>query len=274
MALIILEGLDRTGKSTIANFFKDKEGYEIIHMSAPQKGTSSDDYLNQMMEIISQAASKNIILDRSHYGELVWPQIFGRKPLLDEDMIDSLIEIENAVETRRVMMHDTDVEAHWQRCVENKEPITKAQFLRAKSLYSSMAHKYNFEVLSLPEFYGQSQADFNRANSPKKEPAPLVKSEPIAAKEQAIVKPTVNVASEIRSKLETANAINEILSKRIIKQKGTLFDQIEKDIHQFLSTKLSELLGTNKQETKISFTEDEINFYKAMYTKAIKKGDK
>ena len=40
---IILEGLDRTGKSSVADYYR-QQGYEVVHMSAPDKKYSQSGY--------------------------------------------------------------------------------------------------------------------------------------------------------------------------------------------------------------------------------------
>ena len=52
MALIILEGLDRTGKSSVAHMF-EQNGYELIHISAPPKGTSPDEYIGEWVDLLT-----------------------------------------------------------------------------------------------------------------------------------------------------------------------------------------------------------------------------
>ena len=72
-------------------------------------------------------------------------------------------------------------------------------------------------------------------------------------------------------KLEVANAINEILSKRILKSKGTVHDDIENEMRHFLNSKLGRLLG-GATTSELSLTQDEIKFYKTMYKRANDKG--
>lgn len=290
MALIILEGLDRTGKSSVAKHFQDKDGYELIHLSAPKVGTTNDEYLQDMVDLITSAASKNIVLDRSHYGELIWPGVYGRKALLSEDDFEVLRELEESVGIRRVLMHDPNVEAHWQRCVANKEPLTKAQFLRARSLYSAMGHKWGFETLTLPEFTGKKPEELNGSSNSTEDESVKTQGSEGTSSEQVVrdldgsknnqtqpsrsVHGQINatVGSAVTKQLEAANAINEVLSKKIIKQKGDYFDKIENDIRNFLTDKLANLLGTN--QAQVSLSPEEIKFYKAMYKRAIEKENK
>ena len=94
MAWIILEGLDRTGKSTVAELYK-RQGYEVVHMSAPNKkftqpGYTGPSYLDEMIDIYMKYSHKDVCFDRSPYGETVWPFVYGRKAQLSEEEIESL----------------------------------------------------------------------------------------------------------------------------------------------------------------------------------------
>ena len=270
MSLIIIEGLDRTGKSSVAKYFEQK-GYEYVHMSAP-KDKSSDQYLGEMVDLLSSAASKNLVLDRSHYGELVWPQVYNRTSLLGEEEITILREIEDQVGVKRILMHDPQVDAHWKRCVDNNEPLTKPQFVKARSLYSSMAHKYGFELVTLPAFY----KEFPDAAEVISIADPLANSSEANANSNGSNAVTPDVGPKVNAsgftaeqiKLQRANAINELLSKRILKQKGDAFDTLENELRAFLNSKLGQLLGGSTEQ---QFTKEEISFYKTMYKQAMQK---
>ena len=241
MSLIVIEGLDRTGKSSVAAHYEAK-GFEVIHQSAPAKGLSADIFLEEQMQLISSAASKNIVLDRSFWGEIIWPQIYNRESLLSEENLEVLRELEESVGTTRILMYDPNVEAHWKRCVDNKEPLTKPQFILARKLYSELAQKYSFERKTLRNF-------------PE---IPMIQEEPKVTNEPAAVAPVIKLTNE-QMKLETANALNEILSKRIIKQKGSLYDKIEINLRTFLNTELGKILGTKIENISSSqFSSEEV----------------
>lgn len=275
MALVLLEGLDRTGKSTVAAYFETL-GFEKIHMSAPPKGTTPDQYMQEMVDLLQTAATRDIVLDRTHYGELVWPQIYGRKPLLDEEMIDALREIEDSVGVQRIWMTDDDLKAHWQRCIDNKEPLDKAQFTRARGLYSSMAQKYGFEKVTLQTFIKQfpdAQAIVDQQNANNLETKTLQVTNGVTTEVELPATPVSSTSAKYpgktpqQHKLEVANAINDIMSKRILKTKGLVYDDIENELRHFLNTKLGKLLGGEVNE--LSLTPEEIKFYKAMYKRAM-----
>lgn len=252
MALIILEGLDRTGKSSVANMFEN-QGFEIIHMSAPPKGTSSDEYMGIMVDLLTSLQGRNVVLDRSHYGELVWPKVYDRTPLLTDEDMEALREIENTMEVVRILMHDPNSDAHWQRCVDNKEPLTKVQFVKARSLYSSMADKYGFERKTLKDFPDAEQPlPADKATSD----VPLGKHEGVAAVPAADTTSTSKTKEQL--KLERANVINEVLGKRIIKGKGPMYDEVERSVRHFLNGELGKILGTSSNMPGFSNEEVEL----------------
>lgn len=280
MSLVILEGLDRTGKSTIADYFETL-GFEKLHMSAPPKGTTSDQYLQDIVELVSSAANKDMVLDRSHYGELVWPQVYGRKALLDDEAIEMIREIEQSVGVQRLWLTDDDLKGHWQRCVDNKEPLDKAQFTRARGLFSSMAQQYGFEKVTLQTFLKQFP-DAQSIVDAQKATALETKTYQVTGSGDQQVTTEVDTTKVVSStvakypgkspeqhKLEVANAINNILAKPILKSKAAVYIDLENEVRNFLTTKLGKLLG-GQQET--SLTNEEVKFYKEMYKRAMTKG--
>lgn len=281
MALVLLEGLDRTGKSTVAAYFATL-GFEVIHLSAPAKGTTSDQYLQDMIDIVSSASNRDIVLDRTHYGELVWPQIYGRKALLTDEDIEAIREVESSVGVQRLWMTDDDLKAHWQRCVDNKEPLDKAQFTRARGLYSSMAAKYGFEKVTLQTFlkeFPDAQKIVDEQNAGNLAAKTMTVTATVTSSGQEVDSSTTISTTHTKyptgktpeqHKLEVANAINEILSKRILKGKGQIQDDLENEIRLFLNNKLGKLLG-GSSTNELSLTQEEIKFYKAMYKRAQEK---
>lgn len=265
MALIVCEGLDRTGKTTVARYFESL-GYRNIHMSAPGKNQTADSYFQDMVDIVTMAATQDIFLDRSYYGELIWPSIYGRKSLLSDEDVTYLRELEQSADTKHILMYDTEVEAHWKRCLEENEPLNKVQFTRARALYSQMASKYDFEMITLPQFlkeypdavkFNDSKLNLNKDNTSS------IKDEASQLQDAVLLKTPEQL------KLEKANAINEILSKRLLKLKGQIYDDLENEIRGFLNSKLSQLLGGTPDKTELRLSHDEIKFYKAMYARAL-----
>ena len=72
MNSIILEGCDGVGKTTIAKLLADIYGMDICHCTA-EDPADYDFYRNT-------ARKKNVIWDRHTIGELIYPEVFNRKP--------------------------------------------------------------------------------------------------------------------------------------------------------------------------------------------------
>lgn len=261
MSLIIIEGLDRTGKSTVAGFF-ESQGYTVVHLGPPKSDISPEEYKAQIIELLLSSRDEpvGLVLDRSHYGELVWPYVYNREPKLSKEDIISIREIEKGLNVQRILMHDTDIIALWNRCVENNEPLNKSQFNLARKLFYSMADEFNFTKKTLKDFINQTDN----------------KSKPVKT-EEALVKTNNNTERIINKtpqqiKLERANAINHILSKRIIKQTGEHYDFIEDKIRHFLNSMLDSLFSSNNDAAGLeSLSQEEIKFYKALYKKIVNK---
>lgn len=83
--LIILEGPDCAGKSTLASDIKRRiwsrgDGVDIFHRGPPTRHPL-DEYVTPLLEY--RPGRPHIICDRWHLGELVYPQILGRPTRMD-----------------------------------------------------------------------------------------------------------------------------------------------------------------------------------------------
>lgn len=261
MSVVIIDGIDKIGKSTIAELYA-QQGYEVIHMSAPDKKFNDPKYtgptyFDEMVSMYSSLTG-DVVFDRSIYGEMVWPRVYRRRPQLLEPDINYLKDIENDLGVRRILLIDSDREAHWNRCVEHNEPLTREQFDRAYSLYATMADKYEFEVYTFQDLYKElSGKEFGATTTS----TPEVEQAPILVTSAPIVKSTLTTTTlSPIDRLAEANAINDILAKRIIVRKGAAFERIEKEIREFLTSKMGKLLGNPVDE----FSPEEIKILKVM----------
>jgi hypothetical protein len=254
MAFIILEGLDRTGKSTVAKLY-EAQGYKVVHFTAPDKkysqpGYAGPSYLDSIIEMLVSLSGQDVIFDRSWWGERVWPFVYGRTSMLSEEDFEILQEIEDQNSTTRILMHDADEFGHWQRCVENKEPMNGSQFKSARQLYYALAEKHGFVLRTKQDFDSGSAGESADAGAATVvvQPSKVDVGGKIGIVENAPSDkrptPAGLVLTPEQTKLQQANAINEILSSRIVKKKGSEFDAIERKIRSFLNTELGVLLGT------------------------------
>ena len=247
MTWIIIEGIDRSGKSSVAEHYK-KQGYLVHHMSAPSKkytqpGYTGPSYADDCMELYLSLDGKNVVFDRSIYGERVWPDVYGRKHQLDSDDFEVLKEIEANNETQYILMHDSDFEAHWNRCQRDSEPLNRNQFNMAVALYEKVATAHSFNKMQLSEF--SIEVDESEEVKQEKE------VEKCKVKEKKQYQKSVH-----QIKLDEANAINDILSSKILKKKDEIYIDIENGIRDYLNTRLSNIFG--QSDKNISFTKEEV----------------
>lgn len=270
MAWILLEGLDRVGKSTIANLYKSK-GFEVVHMSAPSKkyfeqGYAGESYLEELVRLYSKYEGKDVVFDRSPAGELIWPGIFGRESLLVEEDIDYLQQIENNNKVTRFLMYDENTAAHWQRCVDNNEPLNRQQFGRANILYNRLETDFGFKKRQLYDF-----PDITRPTEtcvPERGNVDEVEkvSSHLGSDSTNLAPSKIMKEISLEDKLERANAIKELLNSRLIKKKGDVYDHLEDELRSFLTEELASIFAP-KQD--LSFDETEIQILK-IYAKRIK----
>jgi thymidylate kinase len=288
MAWILVEGLDRSGKSSLAEDYR-KKGYQIVHMEAPNKKYFSDNYsgesyLEELVRMYTKYDGQNVLFDRTIYGELVWPNIFGRVALLEAEDIDYLSSMERNNNVEKILMFDANTEAHWQRCVDNNEPLNRQQFGRASIFYDRLAREFGFKKKQLSDFPGllpqnqQAEVKVEKSDSPT--PNKSVSGNDgntsgvgVSDRNTGLGVGSTSSNNEKQQtldsldvRLELANTIKDVLQSKILRKKGGLYDDLEKDIKVFLEGKLQECF-TGKQ-TK-AFSDDEIMILK-IYASRIK----
>jgi len=269
MPFILIEGVDRSGKSTVAEMYEE-QGYKVVHMSAPDKkyfkpGYVGPSYIDELIDLYMQYDGEDVVFDRTIYGEFVWPNVFSRKSLLTEDDLEPLLEFEYKNNAQYFLFYDKDKEAHWQRCVANNEPLTRVQFVAAYREYEKLAERFNFKKVTLQDFDSMSKSKTADDGAVKQavlnsapEDAVDQAHSSVPSDEEVSYQASTATETEQQKKLNRANAINSILTKRIIKQRGPIFDELELDIKEFLNNKLSSLFG----EEAHTLTREEIQLVK------------
>lgn len=264
MAFVIIESADRLGKTTIAELYKAK-GYKYIHFTKPDKkyyqsGYAGPSYLDDLVEQLTNLSGENVVFDRSWYGEAcVWPQVYGRRSLLTIEDINLLRDFEDQNNPVRILMHDPNTEAHWQRCVDGKEPLSRSQFNSANQMYQILPERYSFTPMTLNE--AKEFVSGQSTSSVKQDTV----EEYVEAAAASDTKPKLALTQE-QLKLQQANAINDVMTGRIVKRKGEAYDVIETKIRTFLNTELGVLLGTAKTQvaSSLPFSKEEIDLLKAV----------
>lgn len=131
--LIVIEGVDRTGKSTLAKRIAKQIDAEIIHAGPPTRG-SIEEY-ETTLNGYDPNADTSLILDRWHVGEHVWPSIFGRKTDMDlavKRHVDMFMESRGAVVVHGIR----DAERLKKELIEHREPLHPEDLQKAVHLFT------------------------------------------------------------------------------------------------------------------------------------------
>jgi hypothetical protein len=85
VTLIVIEGLDRTGKTTLAATIRDAFGpvTRVAHHSAPEHDDPIIEYV-EPYRTYRPGTGKHIVIDRHYLGEAVWPKAFDRPTTMTE----------------------------------------------------------------------------------------------------------------------------------------------------------------------------------------------
>lgn len=75
--LIILEGLDKTGKTTLAQEIAELIGAEVRHCDKPYRHPL-EEYQSDLDDYVP-GSGKHIVYDRHCWGERVWPNVYNRR---------------------------------------------------------------------------------------------------------------------------------------------------------------------------------------------------
>lgn len=135
--LIILEGVDCAGKSTLANRIKEELDYTPALYEAPPDSYTTelrhsgppalhplDEYVTPLLDY-RPGQGKHIIYDRFHWGESVYPQVFGRESQMDPAIrlyIDMFLRSRGAF-----IIHVGARDAVVQKCIERRGDATVTQ---------------------------------------------------------------------------------------------------------------------------------------------------
>lgn len=143
--LIILEGLSRTGKSTIAKKLAKEHGYRSISIK-----NKMPDFIENLYEFyhgmhvlaneVYQAfPEETFILDRSFLSEMVYSKFFQRKSLATaDDSIANLLLDNNFI----LVYFSNSYERYIQRGPKDRIIYSEQDFLKQKDLFDWYFDKY------------------------------------------------------------------------------------------------------------------------------------
>lgn len=158
--IIIIEGVDKTGKSTLAKKVSEETGYPVVHLGVPpDKG-----YYRKLRRLINKG-KEGVIFDRFHWGDVAYHGITREKRALTPEeftKIEGRLDELGAV----VIYCHSGFNAIWRRFKEDKEelinpesiPIIQEQYRKIIALtpLRVMLHDFKNFPIEITKLYGSN----------------------------------------------------------------------------------------------------------------------
>lgn len=171
MPLILLEGVDGAGKSTLADTIADiqksmNKKVTVLHRG-PMKGSVLEEYIDPLLDY-DPASGETLILDRWHVGEMIYGPLYRGKTALSPGWA---MYIENLLAARgaaKVVM-TTNLDTLAKRLVAKKEDFLQPEHLaHVNSMYAKWVKKnegwlYEFHHADLDNIHRTAQRILDRA---------------------------------------------------------------------------------------------------------------
>ena len=134
--ITIIEGVDGTGKTTFAKRLALQNNADYLHADKPTQKSWHEEY-------VTPITSTNMVLDRWHLGEMVWPIIYNRKSLFNEESFDLCNWFFAKLGTRLIVLtrSDDDIADELLKRGEDKEVEL---VLHAKELFMQSYKKIKY----------------------------------------------------------------------------------------------------------------------------------
>lgn len=138
--LIILEGLSRTGKSTIAQLLSEKYGFRLISIKDKMpEGINLPAFYHGMHvyanAIFNAFPNETFIIDRAFLSELAYSAFFKRKTCINPDTINDMLS------NPTVLIHlDNTYDKYLERSPKDKIIYTKEEFEEQRRLFDLYFH--------------------------------------------------------------------------------------------------------------------------------------
>ena len=137
---IILEGPDAVGKTTLSHKLVDKYGFGYNHFP-------SNDYITHFNALMKD----NTVFDRFHIGELVYPEIYNRKPKLNFDDANNIMSQIVANGDLLIIFICSDLNILKKRLIDRGEENYLDEIEEQNMLFSKYA--YIFDAFEYDKYY-------------------------------------------------------------------------------------------------------------------------
>jgi thymidylate kinase len=141
--IIIIEGPDGSGKTTLAEQLSRQTGYPILHRSHPKTEEEKKLMMGEYLQAIK--GNKNFIFDRCWYSEMAYG------PVMRDDSVISypqMYELERQLaKSGAVVIYCTGPEAAlWMRCQRRGE-----EYIICRDNFKAIYNNYE-DIMSVPHY--------------------------------------------------------------------------------------------------------------------------
>ena len=116
--IIIIEGPDGSGKTTLANTLSKQTGYPVVHRSQPKSEEEKRQMMQQYIDAI--VTGKNMIFDRCWYSEMVYGPIMRDNSVITYPEM-YLLEAKLAKRGALIIYCTDDPKTLWKRATRRGE---------------------------------------------------------------------------------------------------------------------------------------------------------
>jgi predicted ATPase len=153
MSVIILEGPDGSGKTTLANHLVNCYGFKYEHEKQPKATWTSRDLFSHYVQTLyrAQRARQPVVLDRHYLGETIYGPVMRNRSLLTAGQVILIERLVRAGGTRVIVCLPPwgTVVANWQ--AKQCDYVTQPEKLR--DIYERYLHEFTSSHDQLLESY-------------------------------------------------------------------------------------------------------------------------
>lgn len=141
--IIIIEGPDGSGKTTLANQLSKQSSYPIIHRVQPKTEHDKKVMLEEYLEVIR--TRRNMIFDRSWYSEMVYGPVMRDSSVISHHQMYA-IESRLAKIGAMIIYCTNSPEMLWSKCQSRGE-----QYITSKEDFLKICRGFD-ELFDIPHY--------------------------------------------------------------------------------------------------------------------------
>lgn len=141
--IIIIEGPDGAGKTTLANKLSEQTGYPILHRTKPKSEEEKQVMMGEYLQIVK--TGRNVIFDRCWYSEMVYGPVMRDRSVIDYPQMYAL-EKRLAKQGALIIYCTDSVAALWMRSQKRGE-----SYVKDKETFNEICKRYD-ELFDVPHY--------------------------------------------------------------------------------------------------------------------------